>query len=47
MLPKYNGLLNGDITMEGTQSTLPLDEQFTLALEQLFEAVKNKPEEVT
>ena len=46
MLPKYNGLLNGDMTNEGSQTTLPLENQFALALEQLFKAVKNKPEEV-
>jgi hypothetical protein len=47
MLPKYNGLLNGDITPEGAQPSLPPAERFTLALEQLFQAVINKPEEVT
>ena len=41
MLPKYKGLLNGDIIEEELQTTLPLEEQFTLALEQLFKAVKN------
>ena len=38
--------MKGDMTNEGPQTTLPLENQFTLALEQLFKAVKNKPEEV-
>ena len=44
--PKIQGQLNGDITEQGPQSTLSLEEQYTLVLEQLFEAVQNKPEEV-
>ena len=43
MLPAYNGLLKGEVLEE---TKISPDEQFTLALEKLFQEVTKKPDEV-